>query len=169
MMAVHELGHVAGAVMTGGNVERVVLHPLAISRTDVMPNPNPAVVVWLGPVIGCLAPLVAALLIPVRATVARSIAMFFAGFCLIANGAYIGVGSFEGVADAGVILRTGSPVWALMAFGAVATGLGIFIWHRLGSPKKLFADPTVVPNGTGYVLLLALIILVAVEFVLSPR
>jgi hypothetical protein len=31
MMAVHELGHVVGAVVTGGNVERVVLHPLTIS------------------------------------------------------------------------------------------------------------------------------------------
>jgi hypothetical protein len=56
-MAVHELGHVIGAVISGGVVERVVLHPLTISRTDVSPNPHPGIVVWLGPVIGCLFPL----------------------------------------------------------------------------------------------------------------
>ena len=47
MMAVHELGHVVGALVTGGVVERVVLHPLTISRTDVSPNPEPSIVVWL--------------------------------------------------------------------------------------------------------------------------
>ena len=47
MMAVHELGHVVGALVTGGSIERMVLYPLAISRTDVSPNPHPAIVVWL--------------------------------------------------------------------------------------------------------------------------
>ena len=54
MMAVHELGHVVGAAMTGGTVRQVVLHPLAISRTDVGANPYPTIAVWLGPVIGCV-------------------------------------------------------------------------------------------------------------------
>ncbi len=31
MMAVHELGHVVGAWLTGGRVAKVVLHPLTIS------------------------------------------------------------------------------------------------------------------------------------------
>ena len=35
MQAVHELGHAIGAWISGGHVERVVLHPLTISRTDV--------------------------------------------------------------------------------------------------------------------------------------
>jgi len=47
MMATHELGHVIGAALTRGTVKRVVLHPLAISRTDISPNPHPSVVVWL--------------------------------------------------------------------------------------------------------------------------
>jgi len=33
MQAVHEFGHVLGAWLTGGRVERVVLSPLTISRT----------------------------------------------------------------------------------------------------------------------------------------
>src|SRR5262249_34871163 len=56
MQAVHELGHVLGAWLTGGRVARVVLHPLTISRTDLGHNPSPLAVVWAGPVFGALAP-----------------------------------------------------------------------------------------------------------------
>lgn len=45
MLAVHELGHVAGALMTGGSVERVIQYPQGISRTNVLPNPHSLVVV----------------------------------------------------------------------------------------------------------------------------
>ena len=44
MQAVHELGHVLGALASGGRVARVVLHPLTISRTDLVANPRPALV-----------------------------------------------------------------------------------------------------------------------------
>jgi len=57
MQAVHELGHVLGALMTGGRVARVVLHPTTISRTELVTNPSPLIVVWGGPVFGALAPL----------------------------------------------------------------------------------------------------------------
>ena len=43
MMALHELGHVVGAVPTGGSIECVVLHPMSFSRTDVSPNLHPAI------------------------------------------------------------------------------------------------------------------------------
>ena len=57
---------------------------------------------------------------------------FFAGFCLIANGVYIGAGSFAGVADAGVMLRHGSPVWVLWLFGLCAVACGLALWHGQG-------------------------------------
>ena len=56
-MAVHELGHVVAANLTGGTVTKIVVHPLAISRTDVSPNLNPLAVVWTGPILGVLLPL----------------------------------------------------------------------------------------------------------------
>src|SRR4051794_27203810 len=59
MQAVHELGHVVGAWLTGGRVARVVLHPLTISRTDFDKNPHPLIVVWAGPILGCVLPLAA--------------------------------------------------------------------------------------------------------------
>ena len=85
MMAVHELGHIVGASLTGGTVTKVVLHPFTISRTDVSPNPQPLAVAWAGPMVGVLVPLV--LLAVFRLANVRwcYLAQFFAGFCLIAN------------------------------------------------------------------------------------
>jgi len=73
MMAVHELGHIVGAVITGGDVVRVVLHPAAISRTDVSPNPSPLIVAWAGPVLGCLIPALMVLSLLCFATSARTV------------------------------------------------------------------------------------------------
>jgi hypothetical protein len=52
---------------------------------------------------------------------------FFAGFCLIANGAYIGVGSFAGVGDARDMLRHGSPRWLLAMSGILSTACGLWL------------------------------------------
>ena len=42
---------------------------------------------------------------------------FFAGFCLVANGGYIGGGSFDRLGGAGQMLRHGSPPWLLGPLG----------------------------------------------------
>lgn len=131
MQAVHELGHVVAAWATGGKVERVVMHPLTISRTDVAPNPRPLLVAWAGPIVGVLIPLILAGLCRIFRHGPRRFCDFFAGFCLIANGAYIGVGSFMAIGDAGDLLRHGAPQWTLIAFGGTAAGCGLWIWHCL--------------------------------------
>jgi hypothetical protein len=169
MMAVHELGHVVGALVTGGTIERVVLYPLTISRTDVSPNPCPAIVVWLGPVFGCVFPLAVCAFVPHRRIVLRNMARFFAGFCLIANGAYISIGSFEQIGDCGEMLRTGTPLGAMLAFGAVTISVGLCLWHHLGSIKHFINNPAVVTTRMAYVASGVLIILVAVGFVVSPQ
>lgn len=132
MQAVHELGHVWGAWATNGRVVQVVLHPLTISRTDIAENPSPLVVVWAGPVVGCLLPIllwaVTARLLPRLAFLFR----FFAGFCLIANGAYIGLGGFDRIGDCGEMLRYGSSLWQLWLFGLVTVPVGFRLWHGLG-------------------------------------
>lgn len=137
MQAVHELGHVLAAWATGGSVQRVVLSPLEISRTDVLPNPHPLAVAWAGPLVGVALPL-ATLPLFRRQARARLVATFFAGFCLIANGAYIGLGSIAGVGDAGDILRHGSPRWLLVAFGVAAFAAGLGLWHSLGPLTNLW-------------------------------
>ena len=140
MMALHELGHVMGAVVTGGTVRRVVLHPLTISRTDVDPNPAPGIVVWMGPILGSVLPL-GLLALRFGSPILRNVVRFFTGFCLIANGAYIGVGWFDRIGDCGEMIQVGTPIWLMVAFGAVATASGLVIWHRLGSAKKFLANP----------------------------
>ena len=128
MQAIHELGHIAAATLTGGEVVRVVLSPMAISRTDVSPNPAPMIVAWGGPLVGIAVPVLIAAAFRVRRR-AMGLADFFAGFCLIANGVYIGVGSIDRVGDAGDLLRHGAPLWLLIVFGIVVVAGGLLLWH----------------------------------------
>lgn len=169
MMAMHELGHVIGAVMTHGHVTCVVLHPMAISRTDVQPNPNPAVVVWMGPVIGCLLPLGPRLLIPSHMKIVQNSATFFAGFCLLANGAYIALGSFDRVGDCGEMLRTGIPHWLMIAFGVLTIPSGLLLWHRLGSLKQFLANPEIITARTAWAAVATTGAIVLAEVLLSPK
>jgi len=132
MQVVHELGHVLAARASGEEVYRLVLHPLAISRTDASHDKHPLRVVWGGPVLGVLLPLVA--LVVTRWVHCRwfYLFQFFAGFCLIANGVYLGVGSIDGVGDAGDLLRYGAPRWPLIVFGLVTAPAGLYLWNGLG-------------------------------------
>lgn len=132
MQLAHEFGHMLGAFLTGGVVEHVSLHPLSLSRTDVAPNPSPLVVVWMGPIVGCVLPVMLWGLAKAMRASQAFLLRFFAGFCLVANGAYIGVGSFDRVGDCGEMLRFGTPIWLLWAFGAVAIALGFWLWHGQG-------------------------------------
>ncbi len=128
MQVVHEAGHVMGAIASGGRVAGVKLGPLEFSRTDLISNPHPLLVAWAGPVIGAVVPSV---LIPFSRR-ARHYFRFFAGFCLVANGAYIGVGAIEGAGDAGDLLKHGAALWHLIAFGLLSFSAGLFLWHGLG-------------------------------------
>jgi hypothetical protein len=147
MMAVHELGHVTGAIATGGTVRRIVLHPLSISRTDVAPNPYPGVVVWSGPVVGCALPTAILAVMPRRRRVAWRMMQFFTGFCLIANGAYLALGAAHRIGDCGEMLRTGTPLAAIVVVGIAAIGSGLTLWHRLGSLREFVRQPRLVTWG----------------------
>lgn len=132
MMVVHELGHLLGAYVSGGQVERVILHPLAISRTDLSGNPHPLVVCWAGPVFGIVLPLLLHAVIRQLCKEFKSISQFFAGFCMVANGAYLGIGSIHGIGDSGDLLRLGTPIWLLWIFGLCSSAAGLWLWNGLG-------------------------------------
>ena len=132
MQAIHESGHVLGAWLTGGRVERVVLHPLTISRTDLTLNPNPLVVVWGGPVFGVAMPLLLWAVAAAARLPGTFVLRFLAGFCLLANGLYIAVGSFDRVGDCGEMLRHGSAMWQLWLFGVLTVPVGLSLWHSQG-------------------------------------
>lgn len=141
MMAVHEFGHVLGAWVTGETVQAVSIPVLGFSRTDVQPNPSPGLVVWAGPIVGVVLPLVMWLIAfrtcppkiekPLR---------FFAGFCLLANGAYLSLGTFDRIGDVGVMLDTGTPTWTLWLLGVISIPASFVLWHGLGPRFGLSQD-----------------------------
>jgi hypothetical protein len=133
MQVIHEGGHVLTARATGGDVVKVALHPLIVSRTDLGQNPHPLAVVWGGPLLGSALPLLLFALAVLCRFPGVYLFRFFAGFCLIANGVYIGAGwLLADGADPWVMRQKGSAVWLLVLFGLLATPLGFFLWHRQG-------------------------------------
>lgn len=160
MMGVHELGHVLGGLLTGGEVARVVLHPLAISRTDLDINPHPAIVVWAGPLVGVLLPLCLWIAARLWKRSQTALIQFFAGFCLIANGAYIAGGALEGIGDCGVMRQTGSPLWLLWSFGLVTIPAGFWLWHRLGSLRDWWQHPERTSEQSTWIILMAVMTMI---------
>jgi hypothetical protein len=146
MQVVHESGHVLAAWAGGETVHRVVLRPLAISRTDATRDRRPLLVAWGGAAVGATLPLGMFALARALRWNRSHLLRFLAGFCLVANGAYLGVGAFNGDGDAGDLLRFGAPRWSLFAFGLTATPAGLALWHGLGprfglGPARGRVDP----------------------------
>jgi hypothetical protein len=169
MQAVHELGHVLGAVTTGGHVTKVVLHPYTISRTDVHPNPRPLVEVWAGPVVGAVLPLLVFLLARALRSPGVYLFRFFAGFCLIANGVYIGLGSIQGLADAGVMLMHGSSRWQLILFGMLTAPLGLYLLNGLGPNFGLGEAKGSVSRSAALTSLALFVVLAGVEMAIGSK
>ncbi|MEQ8788388.1 MAG: hypothetical protein RIC55_18910 [Pirellulaceae bacterium] len=167
MMAVHELGHVLAAWGTGGGVERVILHPLSFSQTFVAPNPQPMIVVWSGPLVGVTLPLLVWGVFYAARLPGAYLTRFFAGTCLIANGAYIGAGSLGRIGDAGDMLRMGTPMWVLWLFGLLTAPAGMLLWNGLGRRFGLGEARGRVDQRAAYVSASLLIATVATMLLLS--
>jgi Peptidase M50B-like len=169
MMIVHEFGHVFCAWLSGGTVSKVVLHPLEFSRTDLSDNPHPLLVVWGGPVVGTLLPLAMWLLTrPPRFRYAY-IFQFFAGFCFVVNGIYLGVVSFLHAADPGELMRHGTPQWALVLFGIVAFPLGMILWNGLGPHFGLAGQQGKVSRTAATGTFAGLVVIIAIELLANSR
>ena len=167
-MAIHEFGHVFGSWATGGNVKKVVLHPFTISRTDVDPNPKPSIVVWMGPILGSLIPMVFWAFRTDKVSGCSKCPQVFCRFCLIANGAYIAFGSLDQVGDCEVMMQLGSPIWLLFVFGLLTMPCGLLVWHGLGSVKQFWADPNLIEPKMTIALWIVLASLLTLEFAFSP-
>ncbi|MBC7856499.1 MAG: M50 family metallopeptidase [Pirellulaceae bacterium] len=165
MQAVHELGHACGAWLTGGSVQKVVLHPLTISRTDLAENPSPLLVVWAGPLVGVLLPVPFWLVAAAVRMPGSFVLRFLAGFCLVANGLYIGLGSFGRIGDCGEMLRNGSPLWHLWLFGLITIPIGVWLWHGQGGEFGLGKSPKMVSPPIAYTTLGIVLTTVAVELI----
>src|SRR5205085_1520421 len=97
------------------------------------PNPHAQFVAWGGPVWGCLLPLLVLLASLALRRRAAVVVWFFTGFCLICNGAYIGLGWMKRSGDAHDLIREGAPLPALIAFGIACFISGLCLWHQIPS------------------------------------
>jgi hypothetical protein len=86
---------------------------------------------------------------------------FFAGFGLLANGLYIGLGSFGGVGDCGEMLRHGSKMWQLWGFGLVTVPWGLWLWNEQGRHFGLGSAAESVEPKVAYSSLFVAVVLVA--------
>jgi hypothetical protein len=170
MQVAHELGHVLLAWATKGEVTKVALHPLIMSRTDLAENPHPLAVVWGGPLLGSLLPLLAFAIASLCRARGVYLFRFFAGFCLVANGVYIGAGwLLANGADPGVMLENGSPKWLLAAFGLLTFPAGLYLWHRQGRYFGLAEANGNVSKLAAAISASLLVILVAFELIRNQR
>jgi hypothetical protein len=169
MQAVHEAGHVLAGWCVGDRIERVVLHPAAISRTDLSPGNQRLWTTAAGPVFGAVVPLLLWVIGHFSRLPMRSWLRFFAGFCLIANGAYLGVAFVQPVGDAEVLLRHGAPLWTLLLFGVIAVTGGLALWHGLGPQFGWGAKARIVGTRDVICVVVGLVLVVVLEMLLSPR
>ncbi len=169
MQAIHECGHVLGAWASGGAVLQVVLHPFTISRTELASNPHPLFTAWAGPCFGVLFPFILWGLAAASRLRGSFLLRFFAGFCLVANGAYIAFGSIQGIGDSGEMLRNGSRVWQLWLFGAFTVPSGFILWHGEGVHFGFGTSHGKVDAPVTYCALIVALTLATLEFVLGSR
>ena len=167
MQLVHELGHITGAWLTGGSFEQLVWHPMVFSRTDFASNPAPLIVVWAGPILGSLIPLLIWFI--ARRTTYGFLCRFFAGFCLVANGAYIGFGSFSKAGDCQTMLVSDSPLWTLWLFGICAVAGGFTLWNGQGCEFGLGPEASPVSKRIVLSVVIGNLIVLAVAFLLGNR
>jgi hypothetical protein len=92
---------------------------------------------------------------------------FFAGFCLVANGAYLAGGSFDGIGDCGDLMRHGTPIWLLWLFGAIALPAGLVLWHRQGRLFGLSPESSSLESRAAYVMLAMAVATIVVELIVS--
>ena len=135
-----------------------------------MPNPHPCFVAWGGPIWGCLIPLVLWAAAWVMARRYAFLARFFAGACLVANGAYLGTSALLGGRDLDgpVILANGGSAWQLLLFSLVAIVLGLYAWNGLGSDFGLGKAQGRVDRRATVVVAILLVLLVLAEWALAP-
>lgn len=132
LQAFHECGHVLHGLVSGAEVQGVTLELFGYSYTSLKHNPHPAFVAWGGAIWGAMLPVGIWLVAAWARWRIRHLLQVLAGFCLVANGAYLAVGGPLRVGDADDLRRLGTPVVVLVVIGMAMLVAGFWMWHRSG-------------------------------------
>ena len=130
----HESGHLLAGILTGAAGMELEWMPWQFTRTAFAVNPHPLAVVWSGPLVGIALPLILWLLL--KRWRYAAFLRFFAGFCLVANGIYIGIGSFDLAGDCHEMFAAGTPQWLMALFGLCAVSAGLWLWDKATRPNS---------------------------------
>lgn len=169
MQAVHESGHVLHALWSGARVTKVVLHPATLSRTDVAFNNTPRFVAWGGFIWGIVVPLGVLALVRAYARHYFFLAQFFAGFCLVANGAYMAAGAVWRIGDSADLLSHGESKALLIALGVLLTAAGLWAWNGLGRHFAIGRHAEHVTPRLAWTIAGAAAVLLVVELMVDSR
>jgi hypothetical protein len=167
MMAVHELGHVLAAWLAGAEVHRVVLPLFSFSRTDVAHSDRLRAIIWAGPAVGVALPVLVWLAARAMKWEIAFVLRFFAGFCLIANGAYIGFGWIDSIGDAGDLRKAGESTVLMTIAGSIGIVAGLVMWSGLSAPLGLGARAKTVSPRVAMGVVAALLALIGVSLAVS--
>jgi hypothetical protein len=111
---------------------------LPISRTDTANVECPLFVYGASAVFGVVFPVLLWLVVGGLRLKIAYLFRFFAGYCLVGNGAYIGCDfSVIGPTDAGLLIEHGANRLVLILFGVLCVSAGLFLWH--GQSQLFFA------------------------------
>lgn len=125
----HEGGHIVGGWLMGGHLQYAELRPWLLPYSHFEPDPQPLVTLWAGPIFGAVVPWRIALMVP------RVHTRFIAGFCLLANGAYLATAAYAGDA----LLDTTK----LLAAGAWSVSIGMYCLITITVGYPMFRDSVV--------------------------
>ncbi len=126
MVTTHEVRHLLGGHVGGAALTDFDLAPWRLSYSMHNPNPHPRVTLWAGPLIGCLAPVIVAVIV-------RSPSVWFvADFCVLANGGYLALafGSDDRYLDTTRLIDAGSHPVTIVAFCLLTVPIGYVRFRR---------------------------------------
>ncbi|TWT86792.1 hypothetical protein Mal64_36220 [Pseudobythopirellula maris] len=123
-LVTHELGHVAAAVVSGGDIASVELRPGRLPHTLLSHNPSPGFVLWAGFLSGWIAPQFTRPAWRIKRLEIGAVLRLGAGFCLLAGGVYLAAGVGLRWTDSGQLIALGWPAAILVALGAAIAAAG---------------------------------------------
>ncbi len=154
-MALHELGHAAGLVATGGQLASISLNPFCWCWARYASNPQPMITAWSGVVGGVLFSLLPYIVFRIVRLPMPRLAIVLAIVAMARDGVYLLGGTLANVGDGAAIVRLGAPRFLPIGFAvlllAIATMWFVLAQDRIGIPHSasLAKRTTIVLGGIG--------------------